>query len=117
MEFWYGYAAVAFVGGTLVKGLGGHNVLEPVLQGVPAITGPHHEDWIPWVRLLCEAGALTVISGDEQLARAAQAALHADFAPAFFAARQRLQQHEGTAARNAQIVLRMVDGRELGCDG
>lgn len=110
MEFWYGWAAAAFVGGTLVEGLGGHNVLEPVLHGVPAITGPFHEDWIPWVRLLCEAGALSVVSGDEPLARAVQAALEADCAPALGAARLSLQQHEGTTARNAEFVLGMVNG-------
>ena len=111
MEFWYGFAAAAFVGGTLVTGLGGHNVLEPVLHGVPAITGPYHEDWIPWVKLLREAGALSVVWGEGELARAAQVALEEDLSPGLEAARQRLRRHEGATMRNAETVLRLLDGR------
>lgn len=36
----YPLARVAFVGGTLVK-IGGHNLLEPALAGVPVLFGPH----------------------------------------------------------------------------
>ncbi len=36
----YGLARAAFVGGTLVK-VGGHNLLEPALAGVPVLFGPH----------------------------------------------------------------------------
>ncbi len=36
----YGVGDVAFVGGTLVPA-GGHNVLEPLMRGVPLVVGPH----------------------------------------------------------------------------
>ncbi len=36
----YPLARAAFVGGTLVK-IGGHNLLEPALAGVPVLFGPH----------------------------------------------------------------------------
>lgn len=36
----YAGAALAFVGGSLAP-VGGHNVLEPALSGVPVLTGPH----------------------------------------------------------------------------
>ncbi|MDD5303184.1 MAG: glycosyltransferase N-terminal domain-containing protein, partial [Elusimicrobia bacterium] len=36
----YALARAAFVGGTLVK-VGGHNLLEPALAGVPVLFGPH----------------------------------------------------------------------------
>lgn len=36
----YGIGAAAFVGGTLVP-VGGHNVLEPAVAGVPVLFGPH----------------------------------------------------------------------------
>lgn len=39
----YGVAAVAIVCGTLVPGIGGHNLLEPALHGVPVLFGPHVE--------------------------------------------------------------------------
>jgi 3-deoxy-D-manno-octulosonic-acid transferase len=36
----YAAASLAFVGGTLVQ-VGGHNLLQPVAQGVPVLFGPH----------------------------------------------------------------------------
>lgn len=39
----YGCADVAFVGGTL-DGTGGHNVLEPLKHGVPAVVGPFNRN-------------------------------------------------------------------------
>jgi 3-deoxy-D-manno-octulosonic-acid transferase len=36
----YRLARVAFVGGTLVP-VGGHNLMEPALAGVPVVFGPH----------------------------------------------------------------------------
>ena len=36
----YACATVAFVGGTLVP-IGGHNILEPAVSGVPVLFGPH----------------------------------------------------------------------------
>ena len=37
---YYALASVSFVGGTLAK-VGGHNLLEPYLYGVPVVCGPH----------------------------------------------------------------------------
>ena len=37
---WYTLADVAFVGGSLVDGIGGHNVLEPAMLGCVALHGP-----------------------------------------------------------------------------
>lgn len=37
----YGLGTVAFVGGSLVDGIGGHNLLEPVYLGKPVLFGPY----------------------------------------------------------------------------
>lgn len=37
----YGTGDVAFIGGTIAD-IGGHNILEPLSQGVPVIAGPRH---------------------------------------------------------------------------
>ncbi|MBI3297505.1 MAG: 3-deoxy-D-manno-octulosonic acid transferase [Elusimicrobia bacterium] len=37
----YAAGQAAFVGGTLLPGSGGHNVLEPAMLGVPVLFGPH----------------------------------------------------------------------------
>ncbi len=41
----YGLADVAFVGGSFVKGVGGHNLLEPLVWGKPVIFGPFVENF------------------------------------------------------------------------
>jgi 3-deoxy-D-manno-octulosonic-acid transferase len=38
-------ARAAFVGGSLAPGPGGHNPLEPVRLGVPALSGPYVDNW------------------------------------------------------------------------
>ncbi len=37
----YKYADVVFIGGTFAK-IGGHNILEPILENKPVVIGPHH---------------------------------------------------------------------------
>ena len=64
----YAAADAAFVGGSLVAGIGGHNVLEPAALGRPICVGPHIEDWRDIVDALAETGALQVVSGPEALA-------------------------------------------------
>jgi 3-deoxy-D-manno-octulosonic-acid transferase len=44
MGDWYAVADVAFVGGSLVDGVGGHNVMEPALLGCMPVCGPYTEN-------------------------------------------------------------------------
>jgi 3-deoxy-D-manno-octulosonic-acid transferase len=37
----YRLAEVAFVGGSLIPGIGGHTLIEPLVLGVPVVHGPH----------------------------------------------------------------------------
>jgi 3-deoxy-D-manno-octulosonic-acid transferase len=52
-----GTATVAVFGGSLL-GHGGHNVLEAAAWGVPAVTGPHMENFAGVTELLSAGGAL-----------------------------------------------------------
>lgn len=54
-------AGVAFVGGSLVPS-GGHNALEPLAFGVPALTGPHFFNFEAINTTLLAEGALAVVS-------------------------------------------------------
>ena len=47
LKYMYQKARVVFVGGSL-KPLGGQNFLEPALQGIPTIIGPHYDNFL-WV--------------------------------------------------------------------
>jgi 3-deoxy-D-manno-octulosonic-acid transferase len=68
MDF-YAAADVAFVGGSLVR-LGGHNLLEPAMLGVPVIAGPHQFNAPDIARVLEEAGALRIVEDAAGLAAA-----------------------------------------------
>jgi 3-deoxy-D-manno-octulosonic-acid transferase len=65
------YAAgdVAFVGGSLVA-VGGHNLLEPAALGLPVLAGPEEFNSPELVRVLSDAGALTIVHDAAQLAAA-----------------------------------------------
>lgn len=66
---WLALAHVAFVGGSLVP-TGGHNVLEPLALGVPALTGPHYFNFEAINHELLAAEALAVVNDDKALAQA-----------------------------------------------
>ncbi|OPL18505.1 MAG: hypothetical protein AVO35_04025 [Candidatus Aegiribacteria sp. MLS_C] len=68
----YGAGDAAFVGGTLVP-VGGHNVLEPVMRGVPLLTGPYFHSFGEQVIRLSEAGAAFICSGGEEMTAALNA--------------------------------------------
>lgn len=65
----YAASDLAFVGGSLVD-VGGHNLLEPAMLGVPALTGPHTRNFANLAASLREAGAVRAVHGVEDLAGA-----------------------------------------------
>lgn len=73
----YPFAAVAFVGGSLVNE-GGHNPIEPAGAGVPVLFGPHMEDFSEISRDLLQAGAAVKISSQTSLQQALETLLLSD---------------------------------------
>lgn len=63
---YYGASDIAFVGGSLVP-VGGHNLLEPAVLGVPVITGPHVENFVAVTAMLQEAGAVIQVEDAVEL--------------------------------------------------
>ena len=51
----YSLASVAFVGGSLVDGIGGHNLLEPAIYGKPVVYGSYLKSYLYMAEML-EAG-------------------------------------------------------------
>lgn len=64
-----GAADVAFVGGSL-EPVGGHNMLEPLAMGTPAITGPHVFNFRMVAELLTELDVLITVTTPLGLAQA-----------------------------------------------
>jgi 3-deoxy-D-manno-octulosonic-acid transferase len=58
----YALADVAFVGGSLLPGVGGHNILEPAQHGVPVLVGPNTFNFREIVRIFERGGAITVVT-------------------------------------------------------
>ena len=64
----YAVSHVAFVGGSLVP-VGGHNLLEPALFGVPALTGSSLHNFMHISSLLIEAKHTEIVNNAEDLAQ------------------------------------------------
>jgi 3-deoxy-D-manno-octulosonic-acid transferase len=64
----YRRAAVAFVGGSLVKGRGGQNPAEAAMASVPVLMGPHHENQREVMRSLVDSGGALVVRNASDLA-------------------------------------------------
>jgi 3-deoxy-D-manno-octulosonic-acid transferase len=62
----YSVSDVAFVGGSLVP-VGGHNLLEPALFGVPVLTGPILHNFVHISDLLIEANHTQIVKNADDL--------------------------------------------------
>ncbi len=58
----YALAAVAFVGGSLLPGVGGHNILEPAQYGVPVLVGPNTANFREIVSIFERGGGLKTVT-------------------------------------------------------
>ncbi len=68
LGLWYRLARVVFVGRSLLPPGGGQNPLEPARLGCAVAVGPHTGNFEDAVRILGEAGALTVVADAPALA-------------------------------------------------
>ena len=68
LQAFYAAADVAFVGGSLVP-IGGHNLLEPAVLGLPILSGPHTHNAQDIAELLQQCGALRIVRSREELAQ------------------------------------------------
>jgi 3-deoxy-D-manno-octulosonic-acid transferase len=58
----YALAGVAFVGGSLAPGVGGHNILEPAQHGVPVLAGPNTANFREIIQIFERGGGITVVT-------------------------------------------------------
>jgi 3-deoxy-D-manno-octulosonic-acid transferase len=63
----YAAADLAFVGGSIVSDVGGHNLIEPAALGIPTIAGPYVYNAPEVAAALRAAGALTTVIDTESL--------------------------------------------------
>jgi 3-deoxy-D-manno-octulosonic-acid transferase len=70
LMMFYAAADLAFVGGSLIATVGGHNLLEPAVLERPILVGPHNFNAPDIAQLLIESGAARQVDSPEQLAAA-----------------------------------------------
>ena len=103
----YGAADAAFVGGSL-KNLGGQNILEPIAWGVPAIHGPHMDNFL-WAMEVVKGFTIEVADCDE-LGAAVVKIITGDEICRDMAARARkaLNARQGVVKRYVQALSRFI---------
>ena len=66
LDGFYALADVAFVGGSLVP-VGGHNLLEPAMHGVPVLTGPYFHNFNEIADSLLSSGGSVIVKDGQVL--------------------------------------------------
>ncbi len=106
----YSFATVAVVAGSLVPGIGGHNLLEPAYYGKPVIYGSHLTSYLGMAEILEDAGA-GARAADARSLRAAISGLLKDPArrkSAGEAARSVVEANRGAARKTVEILERFL---------
>jgi 3-deoxy-D-manno-octulosonic-acid transferase len=70
LMMFYAAADIAFVGGSLIATVGGHNLLEPAVLERPVLVGPHNFNAPDIAQLMFESGAAREVNSPGQLAEA-----------------------------------------------
>lgn len=107
----YAAADVVFVGGSLLPGVGGHNVIEAAALGRPLCVGPHIEDWQDVIDMLAAVDAAAVCTDTPALARQVVTWLSdpALLARVGQAAAEVAATHRGAVARSQDLIENLLN--------
>jgi 3-deoxy-D-manno-octulosonic-acid transferase len=103
----YRFATAAFIGGTLLPGVGGHNPIEAAAVGVPVAFGPHMSNFREIAQIfLRHSAAVEVRSAEEVVAFAGR--MFEDRSAMGERARKVVEQNRGAAARTAARIVELL---------
>ena len=110
----YGCADLVIVGGSLVKGLAGHNLLEPIAQGKLALFGRYMSDFRDISAIAAREGCGVQVQTAEELQEQCDRLLNAPEERTRAAERGALmlEKHAGASLRYAEAVAALVEGEE-----
>lgn len=105
----YSFATIALVCGSLVPGIGGHNLLEPAYFSKPVVYGSHLTTYLNMAEMLETAGG-GVRAADGELASVLRSLLLDDRAREEMGARARrvVEENRGAAARTVEVIERFL---------
>jgi 3-deoxy-D-manno-octulosonic-acid transferase len=113
LGWWWGTAAIAFVGGSLDGKRGGQNMLEPAAYGAAVSFGPHTRNFRDEVRRLLAADAAVVVADGAALAEFVRQCLETEgFAAALGGrANELVASQRGSTAATAAAILRKLPAK------
>ena len=112
VPMFYVASDVAFVAGSLVP-IGGHNLLEPAILGVPVVTGPHNFNAQDIADLFIDLGACRKVSGTDELVETVSELLsHPEEAARLGRAGQKvLEENRGALERLLVLLEPLLDSK------
>lgn len=113
VPMFYAASDVAFVAGSLVP-IGGHNLLEPAVLGIPVVTGPHNFNAQDIADLFIDLGACRRVGGTDGLADTVSELLsNPDEAARLGRAGQRvLEENRGALERLLVLLEPLLGGKQ-----
>ncbi|NCO38350.1 MAG: 3-deoxy-D-manno-octulosonic acid transferase [Armatimonadetes bacterium CG_4_10_14_3_um_filter_66_18] len=107
----YGACDIAYIGGSLVP-RGGHNVLEPAIQGCPVLFGPHMQNFRSLAELLQSKGVAWEVATPEDLAERVCLLLGdpAELLAVEERAAATIAENRGASRRNARLIAKLAGG-------
>lgn len=110
LNHYYRQGHVAFVGGGFDPKLGGHNILEPALLGLPVIYGSHMGNFEEEARLLTESGGGIPIQHPEDLTQVLESLLSNpdEIQKRGRLAAETVQRERGAVARNLKLIQSLL---------
>ena len=109
----YGCADVVIVGGSLVRGLAGHNILEPIAQNKPTLCGPYMADFRDIAALALREGCAVQVSDAAGLQSQCERLLSDAAARNVDRGPQMIDKYAGASARCAEAVERLLGVPQL----
>lgn len=106
----YSFATVAIVGGSLVDGIGGHNLLEPALFGKPVVYGPYLTSYLYMAEMLEGAGGGVRVRDGNELFKSLKTLLSDERSreKAGENARRVVEENRGAAKRTVEVIERFL---------
>ena len=106
----YSFSDIAVVGGSLVAGIGGHNLLEPAYFGKPVVYGAHLTTYLGMAELLEREGGGIRAADEKDLAEALRSLLANELYMKRTGANAKkvVEENRGAAERTAAAVERLL---------
>ena len=110
----YSLSDIAIVGGSLVEGIGGHNLLEPAYFGKPVLYGPYLSTYLHMADMLEAAGGGVRVSGVTELTLKLKELLANDLlrAKTGSSARRVVEENRGAIARTIKGIDRLLNAQD-----